>query len=85
MSRWIYAPYLFAAGTAGITVCYLTEPYKQLDFRMRRLHRINIVAGLAMIAASVFMFKQQMEWVAFLFIAALLQLYTSFIKPEKKK
>lgn len=85
ISQWMYAPYLFAAGTAGITLCYLTTPYKQLDFRRRRLHRFNILAGILMIAASSFMFNQRMEWVACLFIAAILQLYTSFVNSTSKK
>ena len=25
LTQWIVAPYLFAVGAAGITVCYLTE------------------------------------------------------------
>jgi hypothetical protein len=83
LSRWEYAPYLFATGAAGVTVCHLTSPYKSLDYRMRRLQRINIFAGIAMIVASVFMFKQQMAWVAFLLIAAMLQLYTSFVIKDK--
>lgn len=83
ISQWVYAPYLFAVGAAGIAVCYLTAPYKQLDFRMRRLHRFNIAAGLSMIVASAFMFKQRMEWVACLLIAALLQLYTSSVGHKK--
>jgi hypothetical protein len=85
LTRWIYAPYLFSVGAAGITVCYMTVPVKDLDFRVRRLYRINVFAGIAMVLASVFMFKQQMEWVAFLLISALLQLYTSFVFPKEKK
>ena len=38
----VAAPYLFAVGAAGITVCYLTMPTKDMDFRRRRLHR-NII------------------------------------------
>ena len=84
LSRWEYAPYLFAVGTAGVTVSYLTLPYKSADFRMRRLQRLNIFAGIAMIASSVFMFKQQMAWVVFLLISAMLQLYTSFTMKDKE-
>ena len=40
LTHWAVAPYLFAAGAAGIAVCYLTLPVKDLDFRRRRLHRI---------------------------------------------
>jgi len=82
ITQWFYSPYIFAFGTAGITFCYLTAPYQALDFRRRRLHRINIMAGFSMIASSVFMFRRKMEWAVFLLIAALLILYTSFIAPR---
>ncbi|MDR2915348.1 MAG: hypothetical protein LBV74_11040 [Tannerella sp.] len=82
ITDWIYAPYVFAVGAAGITVCFMTVPYKDLGFRRRRLHRINVMAGISMIASSVFMFREKMEWVVFLLIAALLILYTSFVSPR---
>jgi hypothetical protein len=78
----IHAPYLFAAGTAGITVCFMTLSGKNLGIRRRRLLRINVIAGISMIAASVLMFRGRMEWVVCLFIAALLLIYTSFINPR---
>ena len=82
ITQWFYTPYIFAIGAAGITLCFLTAPYQQLRFRQRRLHRINIIAGISMIASSVFMFRRKMEWVVFLMIAALLILYTSFVAPH---
>ena len=85
ITHWMYAPWLFAIGAAGVTVSYLTAPIDGLDLRHRRLHRLNMLAGVAMIAASVFMFRGRMEWVAFLLIAALIQLYTSFVPTGKKE
>ena len=83
ITQWIHAPFVFAIGSAGITICYMTMPYKDLGFRRRRLHRINVLAGISMIVASVFMFKHKMEWVVFLLISALIILYTSFINPRE--
>ena len=83
--RWFYAPYFFAAGAAGVTVCFLTTPYQNLDFRFRRLHRINILAGISLITSSIFMFRHRTEWVVFLLISSLLILYTSFISPRSEK
>ena len=40
------APYLFAVGAAGITVCYMSVPVVGLDLRHKRLHRFNIIAGI---------------------------------------
>jgi len=85
ITHWFYSPYLFAFGAAGIALCFMTEPYQNLAFRQRRLHRINIFAGISLIASSVFMFRRKMEWVVFLLIAALLFLYTSFISPRTDK
>jgi hypothetical protein len=83
ISRWIYAPYLFAFGSSGVTLFFLTAPYKDLGFRRRRLHRISILAGLFTVAASYFMFRQHTGWVVFLLIAALLLLYTSSVKIKE--
>ncbi|AOH40310.1 hypothetical protein C7123_11225 [Tannerella serpentiformis] len=86
ITHWIYAPWLFAVGAAGVTVGYMTDTRRgDLDFRRRRLTRWNVFAGLAMVVASVFMFRGRMEWVAFLLIAALIQLYTSFVPTDKGK
>jgi len=85
ITDWIYAPYLFAFGSAGIAVSFISTPYKNLGFRRRRLHRINVLAGVSMVAASVLMFEKRMEWVVFLLIAALLLLYTSFVTPRVKE
>jgi hypothetical protein len=82
-SYWIYAPYLFAAGAAGITVCYITVPYEP-HFRLRRLNRMNVFAGILMVVASVFMFMSRNEWVVFLLIGALLQLYASVAVRKDK-
>ena len=83
LSHWVAAPYLFAVGSAGIAICYLTLPVKDLDFRSRRLHRWNVFAGLLMIVASGLMFNERKEWILCLTIAAFLQLYTSFAMPRR--
>ncbi|MDR0796149.1 MAG: hypothetical protein LBE79_08900 [Tannerella sp.] len=83
LTQWNYEPYIFSVGAAGVTVYYLTISNQTSDFRFRRLQRMNIFAGIAMIIASVFMFKRQMAWVAFLLISAILQLYTSFVVKDK--
>ena len=79
----VYAPYVFAIGAAGIAVCFMTAPYKDIGFRRRRLHRMNVMAGVSMVASSVMMFKERMEWVVFLLISSILILYTSLVSPRK--
>jgi len=85
ITSWIYAPYLFAVGSAGIAISFITTTYKNLGFRRRRLHRVNVLAGVSMVASSTLMFQGRMEWVVFLLIAALLLLYTSFVTPHVKE
>ena len=84
LTQWTVAPYLFAVGAAGIAVNYLTTPVGYLDFRGRRLHRFNVMAGFLMVVASGFQFNGRKEWVICLFIAAILQLYTAFVSPKKE-
>ena len=84
LTQWKVAPYLFAVGAAGIAVNYLTTPVGELDFRSRRLHRFNVMAGFLMVVASGFQFNGRKEWVICLFIAAILQLYTAFASPKKE-
>ncbi|MEG1543397.1 MAG: hypothetical protein RR382_02570 [Tannerellaceae bacterium] len=84
LTQWMYAPYLFAVGAAGMAVYHLSAPYKELGFRQRRLQRLNIIAGLLMVGASALMFKHRTEWILCLTIAALLQTYTAFVMPKEK-
>ena len=84
LTHWFYAPYLFATGASGITFYYLTLSYQSSNYRMRRLQRMNIFAGISMIVASVLMFKQEMAWVVFLLISAILQLYTSLVMKDNE-
>lgn len=84
LTKWSVAPYLFAVGLAGVAVNYLTTPVGDLDFRGRRLHRFNVMAGFLMVVASGFQFNGRKEWVVCLFIAAILQLYTAFVSSKNK-
>lgn len=81
----VVAPYMFAVGAAGIAVAYLTVPTKEMDFRLRRLHRYNVLSSLLCVFASALMFSQRKEWIICVTIFALIQLYTSFVKVPKKK
>jgi len=83
--QWFFAPYLFAAGAAGVAVCFLTLPVKDMDFRQKRLHRYNIFSGLLMVFASALMFSNRKEWVLCLTVATIFLLYTSFASPSDRE
>lgn len=49
LTHWAIAPYLFAVGAAGIAVCYLTLPVKDIwTFVAVGSHRFNVFSGLLM-------------------------------------
>lgn len=85
ITDWMYAPYLFALGAAGIAICHLTLNVKGMNTRKRRLQRYNVFASLLMIFASGLMFSDRIEWVVFLTIAAILQVYTAFVTPKEEE
>jgi hypothetical protein len=88
-----WAPYVFAPGCLLFVAMQLRQRYEGKDFTIRRLRRIQIIsdvlfllAGLLMIAnQSNFLSIDQLSyikyvhnnWVVFLLMAAVLQLYTS--------
>lgn len=82
--HWWMAPYLFAIGSAGVTVCYMSVPVVGMDLRHKRLHRFNVIAGILMVCASGFMFKERSEWILLLTIAAIFQVYTAFVGGKQK-
>ncbi len=80
--HFLYAPYLFAVGTAGVAIAHFTVPYKDLSLRRKRLQHFNVLASGLMIAASALMFKGQNEWIICLSIAAIFQTYAAFVKTD---
>ena len=68
--------YIFSVAAAGYAISKLTFRYEGDNFRLKRLYRIQKFSGFAMLAASYFMFKPYNQWVIFLFIVAVLELYT---------
>lgn len=87
LTRWGFAPYLFAVGSAGVAVSYLSVRTDSMEFRQKRLHRFNVLAGVLMIVSSGLMFNSRTEWILCLFIAAIFQLYSAFAggAGEKKE
>ena len=79
----LIASYIFAVGAAGYAVNNLTKETSNMNFREKRLHRLNVVASLLCVGASALMFSHRKEWVVCLTIAAIFQLYTAFVNPNK--
>ncbi len=80
--KWDFIPYLYAVGSAGVALYYMTTPYKGTEKRLIRLHGYLVFAGLLLIASSYLMFKHQREWLLCLFISSALQLYVALVRKE---
>ena len=64
------APWLMAVGALGVLATHL---------RRRRIVRMRWLLGLFYCVTAYFMFKGGMEWLPFLCIAVVIELYTLFV------
>ncbi len=78
-------PYIYAVASAGVAVVYLTSPYKGENKRVKRLNVQEAIAAILLPFSSYLMFKNQNEWVLFLAISAILQLYVAIVKGKELK
>ena len=85
MVQWTVTPYLFAVGAAGTTIARLTRNYTGKNFRLKRLYRIELFSSFALLIASFFLFRGERDWIMFLTVTAVLQLYTAFLIPKVEK
>ncbi|WP_243349424.1 hypothetical protein [Parabacteroides sp. FAFU027] len=85
ITKWFYAPYLFAVGASGMAVYYLSSPYQGENTRLKRLHRYEVFTAILLVVTSYLMFKNQKGWIVTLSIGAFLQLYTTFVYSWEEK
>lgn len=78
------APYLMLAGGLGVTATHLQERYSGTNLRQRRNMRLRWMLGLFYLAAAWFMFRPGMDWLPFLCIAVVLELYTLFVISKRE-
>ena len=70
------APWLMAVGALGVLATHLRERYDGENLRRRRIVRMRWLLGLFYCVTAYFMFKGGMEWLPFLCIAVVIELYT---------
>ena len=83
LTKWFLAPYMFAVGAAGMAVCFLTLPTKDMEFRERRLHRFNIIASTLMVCASGLLLRDMKKLIICLTMAPVLFLYSSVVSGKQ--
>lgn len=76
------APYLTGVGVIGYLISLFLNPYPGTSFRGKRLTTIQFIGGLVMGVATYFMFIQSNIWILFMFVAAIITLYCSFMIPR---
>ena len=84
-THWPFIPYLYAVAGAGIAFAYFITPYEGNNLRLKRLHTLEIIAGLLLLVSSYFIFKAKNEWFVCLTISAVLQLYAVLVKEWEEK
>lgn len=81
-----YAPYLMIVGGAVLFVSHFAEKYEGKNIRLKRLYLIRHVIGVLYGLSAYFMFQQSNNWIVFLFLSAILEIYTiSVINKESSK
>ena len=73
-----YAAYGMAFASAMIAIIRLSSPYLGKNMRLKRLHRMQLIASFLYVAVSALMFKQRNEWIVCLVCAAILEVYAIF-------
>ncbi len=75
--------YMLAAGAAGTLIAQFFIPSPSDDFRIRRLSRMNVWAGIVYCVGAYCLFSSnidmQRSWIAFLLAGAVLQIYATFM------
>ena len=78
------APWLMTAGGLGIMATHLTERYSGSSLRQRRNMKLRYMLGLFYLVSAYFMFRPGMDWLPFLCIAVVLELYTLFVISKRE-
>jgi type IV secretory pathway VirB6-like protein len=84
-SNPLIAPYALGVGALGVTIATLLRPYPGKHFRGKRLFNMQVLGGLFMVAAAVFMYFGLKYWVICLLIGAILTLYAAIMIPRVLK
>lgn len=78
LSAYENAPFIYLAGTALYAVSRALYVIILKPERRNRIPQIQIFASICLVASAYFMLKESNSWSLFLFIAAVIEIYTSF-------
>lgn len=79
-----WAAYAMGAGGLGVTLCHLAQKYgADVPLRQRRARKLRHMLGLCYMVTAWFMWQHDMQWVAFLLVAVVIEIYTLFISNKE--
>ncbi len=88
-----YAPWVFILGAIAFASMQILAAYEGRSVVLRRLRRQQIIGAIILVATGFVMYMnvhnippfRGTEWMMFLMVAAILELYTSFRIPAELK
>ena len=78
------APWLMMLGGLGVVATHLTERYGGKSLRKRRRMKLRWLLGLFYCVSAYYMFRPGMDWLPWLCIAVVLELYTLFVISKRE-
>lgn len=78
------APWFMLLGGLGVMATHLSERYSGNNLRQRRNMKLRYMLGLFYLVSAYFMFRPGMDWLPFLCIAVVLELYTLFVISKRE-
>ena len=86
ITQLAWAPYLYLIGAIMFAYVQVMSGYEGKNIIIRRLRRQQIIGATLLVVAGVMMILwKRNEWVVCLTIAAVLEMYTVFLRKRKKK
>ncbi len=88
-----YAPWVFTLGAIAFSFMQIMDGYEGSNIVIRRLRRQQVTGAIVLVATGFVMYMnihnispfRGTEWMIFLMVAAVLELYTSFRIPAELK
>lgn len=84
ITQWIWAPYIYIAGSFMFAAMQMLDRYTGKSFILRRLRRQQLVGAIALMLAGVLMLaSNHNEWILCLLVGCIFELYTAFRIPQE--
>lgn len=86
ITQLAWAPYLYLIGAIMFAYVQVMSGYEGKNIIIRRLRRQQIIGATLLVVAGVMMILwKRNEWVVYLTIAAVLEMYTVFRIPQEEE